>query len=161
MRPQIVMLIPLGESPTEPPRWDTFPKPLPPGSGRPDQGLPGHGHPDQSLPMPPVDPSWGVTPPVDPGYGRPAWGPVDPGYGQGGGPVDPGYGNRPPVDPGYGRPAGLRPDNSLPLPPESTVPPGSIYPPVTQLHTKTAVLAWLPGYGARWIVLGPSATPTA
>ena len=152
MKPQIVMIIPLGEAPAGPggPNYPSqgpgFPTqlPMPGGPGQPaypSQGpgfptppiAPG-GHPgspnvpSQGLPTPPVDPSWGVTPPVDPGYGRP--------------------------DISEGRP-----DNTLPLPPESTAPPGQIYPPITELHTKTVMLTWLPGYGYRWVVVDPSLQP--
>ena len=88
----------------------------------------------------PVDPGWGVTPPVDPGYGRPG-GPVDPGYGRPGpgypstGPVRPGYA---PIDPGYGIPEGVRPDNSLPIPPLGYPPPPPEY------QDKCVVAVWNP-----------------
>lgn len=147
MKPQIVLMVPLGDAPANTPGYPSQGLPAPP--NYPSQGLPGApaypstgpgfpthpiapggqpGLPSQGLPAPPIDPSWGVTPPVDPGYGIP--------------------------DISQGRP-----DNTLPLPPESPAQPGQIYPPITELHTKTAMLAWLPGYGHRWVVLDPALQP--
>jgi hypothetical protein len=142
MRPQIVMLIPLGEAPVGPdnalPGMGGRPDQGLPGYGHPDQGLPGHGHPGNALPIPPVDPAWGTpAPPVDPGHGQ-------------------------------GHPQGPRPGNELPgtpvtkpLPPESTAPPGSIYPPIQGGPAgKALALVWLVGHGYRWVVLGaPDAGP--
>lgn len=74
--------------------------------------------------------------PVDPEFGRPG-GPVDPGYGRpgGGGPTDPGFGRPPPIGGTLPeQPPGIWPPINWhtpiqPLPPESNVPPGTIWPP--------------------------------
>jgi hypothetical protein len=155
MRPQIVMLIPLGDAPVDPGFGGGIPgmrpdqglpgheRPTDPGYGRPgvgaghpDAGLPGQGgHPGHALPMPPVDPAWGTpAPPVDPGHGQ-------------------------------GHPVGPRPGNELPdapvtkpLPPTSPGQPGQIYPPIHGgIPGKSLALVWLVGHGYRWVVLGPQA----
>ena len=167
MRPQICLLVPLGEGPVDP------------GFGRPGGGGA-------------VDPGWGVTPPTDPGYGRPAWGGHPdqglPGHGHpdqglpGGGHISTGpvWGGRPDNSlPGGGHPStgpvwGGRPDNSLPVPPPEGSPPVEIWPPrpttwppqtgggveisnpivLPAPPEGTVVLVWIAGVGYRYATIG-------
>lgn len=154
MRPQLCLVIPVGDS------WPQQP-------GHPDHSLPGGGgRPDNSLPaLPPVDPSWGVTPPTDPGWGQGHPG-GHPGNALPGAPVDPGWGGgwgggdhpwRPGMA-GGGHPSHpiYHPDKpvAMPLPPGNTAPPGTIYPPLPPgAPPKMAVLVWIVGIGYRWAVV--------
>jgi hypothetical protein len=126
MRPQIVMIIPLGDAPGNVPGYPDHTLPGVP--ARPDHSLPGHQpHPDHGLPghQPGIDNS---LPPLPPGTTPP------PNYPSQGGPF---------------------PTHPINLPGTPNVPPGQIWPPVTELHTKTWTLAWLPGYGWRWLTVDP------
>jgi hypothetical protein len=174
MRPQIVLMIPLGDSPGHPDHG------LPGVPARPDQGLPGQpprpsqgpGFPTQPIHLPPLPPGGALPPglggtPEHPIYHPPVAGqgpgfptnPIAPG-GQPPGIWDPGHPDQglpgqPPIastGPGF-------PTHPIVLPPGSPEPPpGSVWPPIAGLHTKTVTLAWLPGYGYRWITVEP---PTA
>jgi len=165
----LVYMIPIHGAP---PGWDTFPKPQPPGQP------PVVGHPEfptHPIALPPLPPGMPMPPglggtPENPIYYPPQVWPQPP---HGGGPVDPGWGVRPPVDPGYDRPEGGRPDHGLPKPPSPgapthpivipgtpanpiATPPGQVWPPLTDLRTKSWTLAWLPGYGYRWVSVEPA-----
>jgi len=178
MRPQIVLLIPLGDSPGHP---DQGLPPIPGMPVRPDQGLPGQpprpsqgpGFPTHPIHLPPLPP--GST--LPPGLGGTPEHPIyhPPVAGQGPGfptnPIAPGgqppgtWGGVAPPYPDQGLPGGGSPGSPthpiiLPGSPEHPIasPPGQVWPPIAELHTKTVTLAWLPGYGYRWITVEP---PTA
>jgi hypothetical protein len=102
-----------------------------------------------------------------------------------GGPVDPDYGVDEGVDPGYGVEEGGEIDQELPTPPPGIwppptpshpiqpvpdeegeagqlpeIPPGSIWPrPPMVPSGKFVVLAGIPGYGWRYVVIDPSTWP--
>jgi formin 2/diaphanous 1/splicing factor 3A subunit 2 len=117
--------------------------PIAPGGqpGRPDQGLPPPGWPGG-----PHVPSQGPgfpTNPIAPGGQQPGIDNSLP-------PLPPGTSppNVPSTGPGF-------PTHPINLPGTPNAPPGQIWPPVADVHTKTWTLAWLPGHGLRWITVEP------
>ena len=144
-------------------------------------GSPGHpAHPIALPPLPPgmpLPPGLGGTPehPIylppgarqGPGFptnpiapGGPPPGGVMPPYPDQGLPWTPGHPAHP-IAPG-GSPGVPTHPIILPGTPEHPIaaPPGQVWPPITELRAKTVTLAWLPGYGYRWVVVEPPATAT-
>jgi len=139
MKPMVCLVIPLGGMPD-----NTLPG-VPPGM------WPGGG--DISTLPAPGRPGYPSTGPVRPGR------PVDPGYGIG----DIGVGGGPAVPPGGVAvpPIALPPEL---WPPAATLPPGEVMPPIAEVPPgvwppppppQGFVLAYLPGYGWKYVKLPP------
>ena len=166
MQPFLAMIMPVGGNgsgnypdntlPVPPPRWDTFPKPMPtppPVAGWPG-GLPGGGgfpgqggpYPDNTLPQPPLG-TWGGVGQPYPDQGLPGPQPGRP-PGIWGGPWQPPY---PSQGPGF-------PTHPIVLPPD--LPPTLPDPDNRPIDWKTA---WTPATG--WVVIGvpqgPVPTPSS